>query len=102
MSKTILFEDRNNDWEIWEKNNSIERSIKRIQNKLPEMEASKQLSKIVKKIYKKKYSILDFGCAAGHYYNSLKRIDKNINYFGFDVTKAYVSYARKHFKKKKM
>ena len=49
MGKTILFEDRNNDWEIWEKNNSIERSIKRIQNKLPEMEASKQLSKIVKK-----------------------------------------------------
>ena len=101
MSKTILFEDRNNDWEIWEKNNSIERSIKRIQNKLPEMEASKQLSKIVKRFYKKNYSILDFGCAAGHYYNSLKRIDKDINYTGFDVTKAYVSYARNHFRKKR-
>ena len=101
MSKKIMFEDRNNDWEIWKKNNSIERSIKRIQNKLPEMEASKQLSKIVKKIYKKKYSILDFGCAAGHYHNSLKRIDKEINYCGFDVTKDYISYAKKHFIKEK-
>ena len=52
MNKKIIFEDRNNDWEIWEKNNSIERSIKRIQNKLPEMEASKQLAKIVRRIYK--------------------------------------------------
>ena len=101
MSKKIIFEDRNNDWEIWEKNSSIERSIKRIQNKLPEMEASKQLSKIVKRIYRKNYSILDFGCAAGHYYNSLKKIDKDINYCGFDSTKAYISYAKKHFKKNK-
>ena len=101
MSKKIIFEDRNNDWEIWQKNNSIERSIKRIQNKLPEMEASKQLSSIVKKIYKKNYSVLDFGCAAGHYYNSLKRIEKEINYTGFDVTKDYISYAKKHFKKER-
>ena len=26
----IKFEDRNNDWEIWKKNSSIERSIKRV------------------------------------------------------------------------
>ncbi len=99
MNKKIIFEDRNNDWEIWEKNNSIERSIKRIQNKLPEMEASKQLAKIVRRIYKKNFRILDFGCAAGHYYNSLKKIDKYIYYCGFDSTKAYISYAKKHFKK---
>ena len=30
MVKNIIFEDRNNDWEIWEKNSSIERSIKRL------------------------------------------------------------------------
>ena len=53
MSKTILFEDRNNDWEIWEKNNSIERSIKRIQNKLPEMEASNNFQKLQKILQKK-------------------------------------------------
>ena len=77
MTKKIIFEDRNNDWEIWQKNSSIERSIKRLKKQLPEMEASKQVAKIIKKIYKKNDKILDFGCAAGHFYNSLKKIDKN-------------------------
>ena len=45
----IKFEDRNDNWEIWEKNSSIERSIKRIKKQLPEMEAAKQLVKIVRK-----------------------------------------------------
>ena len=67
----IKFEDRNNDWEIWKKNSSIERSIKRVKKQLPEMEASKQVAQIIKKIYKKKNKILDFGCAAGHFYTSL-------------------------------
>ena len=78
MVKNIIFEDRNNDWEIWEKNSSIERSIKRLKNQLPEMEASKQLSKIIKKFYKKGNTILDFGCAAGHFYNSLKKLIKTL------------------------
>lgn len=101
MVKNIIFEDRNNDWEIWEKNSSIERSIKRLKNQLPEMEASKQLSKIIKKFYKKGNTILDFGCAAGHFYNSLKKVDKDINYFGFDATKNYIVFAKKFFKKNK-
>lgn len=29
MQKKIRFEDKNDDWEIWKKNNSIERSIKK-------------------------------------------------------------------------
>lgn len=101
MAKKIIFEDRNNDWEIWEKNSSIERSIKRLKNLIPEMEASKQLSKIIKKIYKKEDTILDFGCAAGHFYNSLIKVDKNINYTGFDATKNYITFAKKFFKKSK-
>ena len=52
MTKKILFEDRNNDWEIWQKNSSIERSIKRLKKQLPEMEASKQVSAIIKMFYK--------------------------------------------------
>ena len=101
MKSQIKFEDRNNDWEIWKKNNSIERSIKRIKKQLPEMEASKQLTNIVKKFYKKNSKILDFGCAAGHFYLSLKKLDKDINYYGFDSTKKYISYAKKHFKNEK-
>ena len=97
----IQFEDRNDNWEIWEKNSSIERSIKRINKQLPEMEASKQLVKIVSKKYKKGDTILDFGCAAGHFYLGLKRIDKNIKYYGFDATKNYIKYAKNFFKNEK-
>ena len=49
------------------------------------MEASKQYLKLLKNI--KGYKILDFGCAAGHFYHSLKRIDKDINYCGLDATR---------------
>mgnify|MGYP001422597069 CR=1 FL=1 len=97
----IKFEDRNDNWEIWQKNSSIERSIKRIKKQLPEMEASKQLVKIVKKKYKRGDKILDFGCAAGHFYLSLKKLDNKIHYYGFDTTKDYINYARKHFKNEK-
>ena len=49
MTKNVRFEDQNNNWEIWKKNSSIERSTKRVVGKLPEMEATKQLVKILKK-----------------------------------------------------
>ena len=65
------------------------------------MEASKQVSKIIKKIYKKGNKILDFGCAAGHFYRSLKRIDNKIDYTGFDATKDYIKFAKKYFKNEK-
>ena len=97
----IKFEDRNDNWEIWQKNSSIERSIKRIKKQLPEMEASKQLVKILKTKYKRGDKVLDFGCAAGHFYLSLKRLDNKIHYYGFDSTKDYINYARKYFKNEK-
>ena len=102
MSKKVLFEDRNNEWEIWKKNSSIERSVKRVKKILPEMEASKQVSDIIKKRYKKGYKILDFGCAAGHFYQSLKRIDKDINYCGFDATRDYIHLQKNILKITKM
>ena len=98
MTKNVRFEDQNNNWEIWKKNSSIERSTKRVVGKLPEMEATKQLVKILKKVYRPEYSILDFGCAAGHYLKALKRLNKNINYTGFDITPSYIKFAKKYFK----
>ena len=91
--------DKNN-WRIWNKNNLVERrTFKRAKNQLPEMECAKQLIKIVSKIYKPEMKILDVGCAAGHYYNSLKKVDKNILYFGIDATKAYIQFAKNCFRK---
>jgi len=97
----IKFEDRNSDWKIWQKDSGVERSFQRINKTLPEMECSKQLAKIVKRVYKKNDTVLDFGCAAGHYYYSLNKIDKNIKYWGFDSTKDYIDFAKKHFKANK-
>ena len=45
--------------------------------------------------------ILDFGCASGHYYNSLEKIDKNIDYTGIDSTKDYINFGKKFFKSNK-
>ena len=98
--KKIKFEDQSKNWNIWENKSEIERSIQRVKGTLPEMECAKQLSNIIKKIYKKN-NVLDFGCAAGHFYHSLKKIDKNMNYTGFDSTKSYIKFAKKYFAKEK-
>ncbi len=87
-------------WRIWNKDRDVEvRTFQRVKKNLPEMECAKQLRKIFNQIYKKEMRILDVGCAAGHYYNSLIKIDKNISYTGMDATKAYIAYGKKHFKK---
>lgn len=93
----MKFEDSCKDWNVWNKNPNAERSILRLKKKLPEMECAKQLTNIVKNFYKKKNKILDFGCAAGHYYHSLKKIDPEINYWGFDQTSYYLKSAKKYF-----
>jgi 2-polyprenyl-3-methyl-5-hydroxy-6-metoxy-1,4-benzoquinol methylase len=97
----IKFEDQSKKWNIWKNKSGIERSIQRVKGILPEMECAKQLTQIVKKIYNKGNTVLDFGCAAGHFYYSLKKIDKNIKYSGFDVTKSYINFAKKHFNHEK-
>ena len=96
----IKFEDQSKNWNIWENKSEIERSIQRVKGILPEMECAKQLNQIIKKIYKKS-NVLDFGCAAGHFYQSLRKIDKNMTYTGFDSTKSYINYAKKYFAKDK-
>ena len=92
----IKFEDQSKNWNIWENNSEIERSIQRVKGTLPEMECAKRLNQILRKIYKKGNKVLDFGCAAGHFYNSLKKIDPNIDYTGFDATKPYIKFAKKN------
>lgn len=88
-----------NNWKIWNKDESVEqRTFDRTLNILPEMESAKQLSLLIKEVYQDGMSILDVGCAAGHYYNSLKKIDKNLIYKGIDATVKYINFAKNHFK----
>ena len=70
--------ENKNDWKIWDRDDSVEqRTYKRVKNELPEMECAKQLAKIMSKIYAPEMKVLDMGCAAGHYYNTLNKIDSN-------------------------
>ena len=86
-------------WKIWDKDDSVEqRTYKRVTGELPEMECTKQLVDLVKEVYKPEMTVLDVGCAAGHYYNGIKRIDEAIKYRGVDATTAYIQFAQKHFK----
>jgi SAM-dependent methyltransferase len=87
-----------NTWKVWDKDDSVEqRTYQRVTGELPEMESTKQLVELVKEVYIPGMSVLDVGCAAGHYYNGLKRIDENIQYHGVDATVAYIDFARKYF-----
>lgn len=92
---------KSNSWDSWSKNPNIEKTKLRVEKKLPTMECTKQLKKIINKIYKPKMKILDFGCASGHYYLELSKLNKNLKYTGYDATKYYISFAKKHFKHNK-
>ncbi|HBM16710.1 MAG TPA: hypothetical protein DD381_10270 [Lentisphaeria bacterium] len=86
-------------WRIWAKDESVEqRTYKRVTGELPEMECTKQLVELISNIYLPGMSILDVGCAAGHYYNGLKRIDPDIKYSGIDATIPYITFAKNYFK----
>ncbi len=85
-------------WRIWDRDDSVEqRTYQRAAGKLPEMECAKQLTELVSEVYHESMKILDVGCAGGHYFNSLKSINPEISYTGFDATKAYIDFAKKHF-----
>lgn len=91
----------NKAWRIWNNDDKVEmRTYKRATGELPEMESTKQLVELVSQVYKPRMSVLDVGCAAGHYYNGLTRLDPNLAYTGVDATLKYIEFARKHFKNK--
>ena len=86
--------DMENQWRVWERDHSVElRTYQRVRGELPEMECTKQLVDLVKDIYIPGDTILDVGCAAGHYYRSLATIDPNLKYKGVDATKKYINFA---------
>ncbi len=86
-------------WDLWKKHPMIERrTFLRAKGIVPEMECTKQLIKIIKPKYKKNTSILDVGCAAGHYYNSIKKLDKNVIYQGIDGNRSYINFAKKFYR----
>ena len=90
-------------WKVWDKNEDYGRLFKdRAEGKLPEMESSKAVSKHLKKIVSKNDVIMDVGCGAGHYLNTLdKTFDKEFSYIGIDATKKYIEFAIEAYENQK-
>lgn len=85
-------------WRIWNKDESVEqRTFHRTTGELPEMECTKQLVNLISAEYQSGMKILDVGCASGHYYNGIKRIEEGISYYGIDATVPYIDFAKKYF-----
>ena len=83
------------DWRIWNKNDSVEeRTYPRATGELPEMESAKQLRQILGNINKNE-SVLDVGCAAGHFLRSIRQLSADCSYTGIDATKKYIDSALK-------
>lgn len=89
----------NDAWRVWNNDDKVEmRTYKRVTGELPEMESTKQLVELVGQVYSPGMTILDVGCAAGHYYNGLVRLDQDLKYTGVDATVKYIQFAKEHFK----
>jgi SAM-dependent methyltransferase len=83
------------DWRIWNKDDSVEeRTYSRASGELPEMESAKQLRQIIGDINQNE-SILDVGCAAGHYLRSIRQLNATCYYTGVDATVKYIDSAIK-------
>jgi 2-polyprenyl-3-methyl-5-hydroxy-6-metoxy-1,4-benzoquinol methylase len=54
-------------------------------------------STLVKKIINKNAKILDIGCGTGKILESLPAVD----YYGYDISKKYINYAKKKYKSKR-
>ena len=69
--------------------------------KLPEKEASKSFAKVILKnnIFRNNETILDYGCATGHFYKSFKRILQfDFKYYGIDAVKDFLKLGEKAYK----
>ena len=88
-----------NNYDIWKSNKCYgDNFFDRSTGKTEEMESSKAICKILQPFYRKRMTILDVGCGAGHYLRSLqKRLDPLVDYVGTDMTSYYIEKAKEAF-----
>jgi SAM-dependent methyltransferase len=85
------------DWRIWSKNDLVEeRTYLRANGELPEMQSAIQLRNILGKI-EPETSVLDVGCASGHYLRSIRQLSRDCSYTGVDATAKYIESAQEIF-----
>lgn len=90
-------------WRVWEKEEWYgDIFYNRAVGKLPEMESSKAVAKIVATLVKENDTVMAVGCGAGHYLVSLDTFMKvPFNYMGVDATPYYIELAKKAFSEKR-
>jgi SAM-dependent methyltransferase len=87
-------------WEIWADKPQVEGTlVDRARGKLPEMESTKQLVKLIATVYRPGMRVLDAGCNTGHYLVGLRRLDPQLDYTGIDAYASYISQAKEIFAK---
>lgn len=91
------------DWNSWN-SEEVDRTAgsyyKRATGELPEKEASKSLARLLERrdLYEPGTTLLDVGCAAGHYLKSLRRLlDPDILYTGLDIGMEYLLWGREAY-----
>tara|TARA_B100000035_G_C20989326_1_gene549438 strand:- start:10 stop:942 length:933 start_codon:yes stop_codon:yes gene_type:complete len=93
----------NQDWNLWDTDNFQKMGdsyYKRAVGDLPEKESSKSYARLLKNkgLYKKGDSLLDIGCATGHFLRSFRSIlDENINYTGVDSDAQFLKWGSEIF-----
>jgi len=89
-----------NTWGIDEVKMSGDSYYKRSIGLLPEKEASKSFARFLirEKLYQKGDTVLDFGCATGHFLRSLRNhLDPEVNYTGFDSHFEFLQWGKKAY-----
>lgn len=93
----------NQQWNSWDDDEIQEIGqsyYKRAKGELPEKEASKSLARLLERrdLYSSGNSLLDVGCATGHFLRSLRRLlDPDIRYTGIDVNMSYLQWGAEIF-----
>ncbi|MBI4060204.1 MAG: class I SAM-dependent methyltransferase [Elusimicrobia bacterium] len=86
-------------WQIWADKPEKEGTLaNRAKNKLPQMESTKQLVKLLRPLYKPGMRILDVGCNAGHYLRGILELDAKASYTGVDAYPYYINQAKEIYK----
>ena len=90
------------DWRIWSKNDLVEeRTYLRAKGELPEMQSAIQLRHILGSI-EPGASVMDIGCASGHYLRTIRKLCENCRYTGVDATSKYIESAKEIFREDKL
>lgn len=91
------------DWNTWD-SEEVKKTAgsyyKRSTGELPEKEASKSLARLLdrRELYEPGTTILDVGCATGHYLKSLRRLlDREITYSGIDIRMEFLQWGREAY-----